>query len=399
MKISIEKLTRDAKKFVQLQVLFTGMSAILTLFINTFLLNAYGSFSKEVLLYNAIMAFVQPVAMITAMKLTEYSNALFTQRIGFVFYGFALIILCVFGEKVSTLYPLFAIMLSFGAGYYYSVYSSQMLCYTNDNNRDQIAGMIGLLGSVISILLPLISGLLIAWFGIQTGYQIVFGIAAILAGCALLTNKYLSALPKHLKESVMGKVCKRIIGSKNGRLIMIANGLSNCRSFTIPVFVTLLFYNLLPNDLLISMNSTIGYVVALLGAGIYGSVVKSRNRVKFSVVAAIVAMVPVLCMLFGLNIILIVIFNAVNGFFTTFHATPVLNTHFKVMEELELGGEYGAEVHLVRELFVSVGRILGLFLVWAVPQTNVGAVFVLLSMGAIEVVNAVILNRIEKDRR
>ena len=120
----MKRLSHYARKFVQLQVLFTGMNAILTLFINTFLLNAYGSFSKQVLFYNMIMSVVQPAAMVIAMRFTEWKDALFTQRMGFVFYGTALIVLCVFGEKVSQLYPIFAVRLSFGAGYYYSVYSS-----------------------------------------------------------------------------------------------------------------------------------------------------------------------------------------------------------------------------------------------------------------------------------
>ena len=75
-KIFMRDITKDAKKFIQLQVMFAGMNAILTLFINTFLLGFYGSFSKEVLIYNMIMALVQPVAMITALKLTERKNAL-----------------------------------------------------------------------------------------------------------------------------------------------------------------------------------------------------------------------------------------------------------------------------------------------------------------------------------
>lgn len=388
----------DTKKFIQLQVLFTGMNAILILFINTFLLNSFGSFSKEVLIYNAIMALAQPLAMITSMKLTEYTNALFTQRIGFVFFGLALTVLCIFGEKVSSLYPLFAVLLSFGAGYYYSVYSSQMLFYTDDNNRDRIAGIIGLFGSVISISMPLLSGLLISGLGTTVGYKIVFGIAALFAVFSLFTNKRLSPLPKHSKGAVLTKVFKTIFSNENGRLIMLANGFSNCRSFTIPIFVTLLFYNLTPDELLISVNSTIGYMVTLFGAGVYGYIVKKENRVKFSVIAALVATIPVLCMIFGLNVIIIVIFNAVYGFFSTFHATPILNTHFKVMEELELRSEYGAEVHLIREFFVSAGRILGLVLVWAVPQTNSGAVVVLTLMSIMELINSAILRRINKNR-
>ncbi|MBO5069763.1 MAG: MFS transporter [Roseburia sp.] len=372
IKFSIQKLNRDTWKFVQFQVLFTGMSSILTLFINTFLLQSFGSFSKEVLFYNMILALVQPIAMLTAMKMTEVKNALFTQRVGFVFYATALLVMCILGEAVSPLYPLFAVMLSFGTGYYFTVYSGQMLCYTNDSNRDQIAGMLTLLSSVISIFLPLLSGLIISRFGTHIGYRVVFGIAALLAAGALVTNMYLPAIPKHKKEPVLFVVARKILGNKNGRLIMLANGLSNCHGFTLPIFVTLLFYNLLPDELMISLNSTIGAVVGLLGAAVYAGTVKNRDRGKASILAAVAVMIPSLGMLIGLNVIVLIVFNSINGFFYVFQSTPILNTHFKVVEALGLYGEYGQEVHLIREVFVSAGRVLGLLLVWAVPQTNVG---------------------------
>ena len=397
IRFTAKNLSRDATRFIQFQVLFTGMSAILTLFVNTFLMNAFGSYSKEVLLYNIVLAVTQPVAMLTAMKLSEWKTALFTQRIGFAFYGSALTVLCIFGEAVSPYYPLFAVMLSFGAGYYYSTYSAQMFCYTNDCNRDKIAGILGILGSLISIFIPMISGIMISQFGVVIGYRVVFGIAALLAVGALITNTFLPPIPKHNKEPALVKVWKRILGSQNGRMIMIANGLSNCRSFTLPIFVTLLFYNLLPDELMISLNSTIGYIVALLGATVYSTTVKHKNRGKASIWAAVAVMMPALGMLFGLNIAIIIIFNAINGFFTTFYSTPVLNTHFKVMETLGLHGEYGGEVHLVRELFVSAGRVMGLVIVWAVPKTNVGAVIVLMFMILTALIDAVIIWRIEKN--
>ena len=90
MKLSLRSsgtLPRSAQKFVQLQVFFTGMAAILNLFVNTFLLNAYGSFSVQVLLYNAILALVQPAAMLTALWLTHARGALFTQRIAGDYYN------------------------------------------------------------------------------------------------------------------------------------------------------------------------------------------------------------------------------------------------------------------------------------------------------------------------
>ena len=389
-------LPQKARTFIQLQTFFGGMTAILTLFVNTFLLNAFGSFSAEVLLYNGIMAIIQPIAMFTALLVTARKNAIVAQRFGFMFYGAALTVLCVFGDRVSAFYPLFAVLISFGAGYYYTTYGSQMLTYTDDGNRDLIAGITGAVGAVISILLPLLSGFLITAFDKNTGYRIVFGIAAVLALGALITTIRLPAIPKHDRKGAIKKVFTTILKDKNGRLIMVANGLSNCSGFTVPIYVTLLFYSLAPNELLISVNSTVGYIVTLLGSGLYGILVTRKNRVGFSIGSAVLVMLPCLGMLFGLNVVMIMVFQAVYSLSLTFHSTPILNTHFKVVEALGLREEYGAEVHFVREFFVSAGRFLGLALVWIVPQTPVGAVFVLVCLMLTAVLDALILRKIRK---
>ena len=87
--MKLKNLTYDAKRFIELQVLFTGLTAILSLFVNTFLLNSFGSYSREVLIYNVILAVVQPLAMVTAVFATKAANALLTQRIGLAFYSLA----------------------------------------------------------------------------------------------------------------------------------------------------------------------------------------------------------------------------------------------------------------------------------------------------------------------
>ena len=63
----------------------------------------------------------------------------------------------------------------------------------------------------------------------------------------------------------------------------------------------------------------------------------------------------------------------------------------------DLNCEYGAEVHLVREVFVSLGRILGLGMVFVMPQNNMGAVIVLVAMSVFELINSAILHRIGKN--
>lgn len=397
--MKLKNLTHDAKKFIELQVFFTGLTAILSLFVNTFLLNSFGSYSREVLLYNVILAVVQPLAMVTSVFAAKAKNALLTQRIGLTFYSLALVVLCIFGERISFLYPLFAVMLSFGAGYYWTTYSGQMFCYTMDGNRDLIAGITGFFASAVSILLPFSSGILIGKFGKVTGYRIVFGIAAALSVGAYLTNRHLPKLPQISEKPSFSYVIKTILRSPNGRRIMAANALCDCRGGTLPIFVTLLFYNLMPDEMMISLNGAIGNLVAVLGAAMYGAFIISRNRVRASIAASVAVMLPAIGMLFGQNIAIIMIFNAVNGFFGTFISTPVLNTHFRVMEDLDFNGEYGPEIHTFREVFVALGRVAGLAIVWAVPKTNIGAVIVVLFLSLTALLDTLLLRSIERDMK
>ena len=98
--------------------------------------------------------------MMTSFALSRKKSYLFTQRIGFLFYCIVLIILCVFGEQVAFLYPLFGVLISFGAGYYFSIYSVQMMAYTTDENRDLVSGVTTVLCSIISLILPLLAGVI-----------------------------------------------------------------------------------------------------------------------------------------------------------------------------------------------------------------------------------------------
>ena len=284
-------LPGKARLFIGMQVLFAGVSAILSLFVNTFLLKAYGSFSAEVLIYNAVLALVQPGAMFTALAVARRGGALTVQRIGFIFYVTALTVLCVFESRVSAFYPLFAVALSFAAGYYFSAYSAQVLSYTEDGNRDLITGVTAMAGAVISVSLPLLSGWLIVAFDEGTGYRIVFGIAAVLALGAYLTTLRLPKIPASGRAGAFRRTWRTLLGDRNGRLIMTANALSNCCSNTVPIFVTLLFYNLMPNEFLIGVSSIIGHGVQFLGALLYGQLVTSRNRTAYSVAAAVVVLV------------------------------------------------------------------------------------------------------------
>ena len=383
------------RNFVLLQVFFNGMVAILTLFVNTFLLKSYGSSSKEVLFYNLIQAVSQPIAMLTSFAISRKKSHLFTQRIGFLFYSIALVILCVFGEKVAFLYPLFGVLISFGAGYYFGIYSVQMLEYTTDENRDLVSGAASALCSVISLVLPLVAGAIISAFDAYIGYRIVFGIEAVIALIALFTTTKLAPLAQRENTIGFAEIFKTIVRDKNGRRIMLANGLDNCRSFTVAFYMTMLIYNMIQSEMLVSINSTLGGILGILGAAAYGVIVNRRNRISALLGAVVLVLIPCVVTIFTFSVYALMVFYGVYSLTNVFLSSPVLNTHFKVVETFENLKGYGAEVHTVREFFVTVGRIIGILLVLFIPQTNIGIVVILSILTLTSVVNAFIVKDIE----
>ncbi len=388
---------KNIRAFVFLQIFYNGLVTILTLFVNTFLLKSYGSSSNEVLFYNLIQAIVQPLAMITSFYVSRKKSFLFTQRVGFAFYCLVLVVLCIFGENVAFLYPLFGICISFGAGYYFGIYSVQTMAYTTDENRDMVSGVATMFCSILSLVLPLLSGYIISSFDAYVGYRIVFGIEAVIAFAALFTTTRLTPIAKNENEVSFAKVLSVIIKDKNGRKIMIANGLDNCRSMTIAFYITILIYNFINSEMLVSINSTLGSILAIISAALYGILIKKENRVKAILIAVVITLIPCILMYFTLNAYVLMVFYAVYSFFTIFMSTPILNTHFKVMENLPSFQGMGAQIHTVREIFVATGRILGIVMIMFIPQNNFGIVIILSVLILTSVVNALLVRNVQKN--
>lgn len=388
---------RKVSSFVFLQVFFNGMITILNIFVNTFLLKAYGNTSSEVMIYNIILATVQPLAMCTSFWISRRGGYLLTQRIGFGFYAVALVLMCIFGEDIAFLYPLLAALISFGAGYYYAIYSVQMIHYTHDGNRDAISGVLTVLGTIISLVLPIISGYLITIFNEFIGYKIVFGLVALIAFAALFTTTRLPKIETCKKNISFLGVFKTICKNKNGRRIMIVNLLDNFRCFTIGLYITILVYRLVSDEMTVSLIAGVGSTLVIVGAIVYGVVISKDNRVQSIIVGTALTLAACCGMWFGFNLWTLSIFYFVYSFFNIFVNMPVINTYFNVIEQKMGMTDEAAEVHTVREFFIAVGRLIGILMILIAPKNDFGSVLVLAIFVASAFASAILIKSINKD--
>lgn len=363
---------KTSAAFIFLQVFYTGITAVVNIFINTFLMKSMGgSTSNQVLIYNLIIALTQPFAMMLAILLAKKTSALISQRIGFVFYAIACIFMAIYGEKVAPFYYLIGILMAFGAGFYFTAYSRQMISYIVDETRDLFSGLMTFLSMIISITMPLLSGLLMTKFGFL-GYKLMFIFVAILAVAALISSKFLAPVRESENDATFFAVLKTILKNPEGRKVMIASGIDNCRSATIVFYITLLIYMSISNEMLVSLNSVNGSIAGLVGALVYGIIINKKRRYTSIFVAVTIVTMACLPILFMLSPLTIMLFYAVNSLCSIYISTPILNGYFAFIEKIsELKGKE-AEVHTVREIFVTLGRVVGIALIFIIPQNKIG---------------------------
>ena len=390
------KLGAKTWRYMLLRIVFTAGCVILNLFISTFLLKSYGSSSGELIAYNIIMRTVQPFGMFVALVLTRKFAPKLTQGMGLLLFLLSLVLLCVFGDGVSGLYPLFAVLLGIADAFFYGVNTMQMLTFTKDENRDRFNGILGLVTGIISLILPVLSGYIIQYYPDFTGYRLIFGFAAVCIGVSFMFTMGLD-IPMPKKTTGIGSTLKRIMGNKNCMRCILANAFAHCRAGVLGTFLTILVYNLISNEAVIGLRSSLSSIASLASVTLYGLFIRSSNRTKGSVVAMIVALLPCVWMLVEVNVVVLMVFTVAYSFAGTFMDTPTSFTYFKSVETLNLHGDAGAAVQLAADIFVAIASVSGFVLLAVVPRTNYWAVIVVVAMMMTSVVSTLLVRKADQD--
>ena len=383
-------------RYMLLRIVFTAGCVILNLFISTFLLKSYGSSSGELIAYNIILRTVQPFGVFVALVLTRKFAPKLTQGMGLLLFLLSLVLLCVFGDGVSGLYPLFAVLLGIADAFFYGVNTMQMLTFTKDENRDRFNGILGLVSGIISLILPVLSGYIIQYYPDFTGYRLIFGFAAVCIGVSFMFTMGLD-IPMPKKTTGIGSTLKRIMGNKNCMRCILANAFAHCRAGVLGTFLTILVYNLISNEAVIGLRSSLSSIASLASVTLYGLFIRSSNRTKGSVVAMIVALLPCAWMLVEVNVVVLMVFTVAYSFAGTFMDTPTSFTYFKSVEALNLHGDAGAAVQLAADIFVAIASVSGFILLAVVPRTNYWAVIVVVAMMMTSVVSTLLVRKADQN--
>lgn len=383
--------------FLQMQACFSAFLTVMNLFINTFLLKASDN-ANLVYIYNIILGAVQPFSMVVTVFFLRKTSPLISQRISFLLYGAAFLSMAVLGERAAQYYIPIAVVLSIAAGFYYVTWCLQIVSYTDDSNLYMSTGLINVVSSVISLTLPILTGLVLSFFVDFTGYRILFGFVLVLALLALFFSTRLAPLREfdNSRQVQLKQVAGALLSDRSGRGVMTITVFAGIREGTFSFLITMLIYQFIANEAVIGLNSTLSSICGILSASLYGIFITPKHRGKSVFLAVSVTSLVLALLYLRLDAFTLIAFSLVNSLMSNFLSVPQTNVYYSVLQHLNSIRGKGAEVHTVREFFYGTGRVAGILLLMAMPASTQGYVTAMLVLTLLQFVSGFLVQRLQK---
>ncbi|MCI8602120.1 MAG: MFS transporter [Oscillospiraceae bacterium] len=335
-------------------VIFTNLHGV---FINTLLMRVSGD-SGIAMKFNLISYLVMGPMMALAVGLTKKTSPVFTLRIGVGMYLGMYLAFFLGLSNLARVMPLMAIFSGLGAGSYYYANNLGFGGYLTDAERDRGFGLSSMGEGIAALAVPFLSGSIISRFEGLAGYLIVFGLGMAMAAVTVIFSMSLAPLPSmgnktRYREALHVSFC-------NGPfcLMMFSNLIKGIRAGLLGFFLSLILYEVVQSEFTVGLNTLLSGGFGILGAMIYGRVVREKQRFPSMLISTTVLIAASLLLL-NLTPAAIIVFSILNSFCGYFLANPTMTLYYAVIQLPEYEALQG-EFHGIKELFITVGRAAGI---------------------------------------
>ncbi len=226
--------------------------------------------------------------------------------------------------------------------------------FTDHSNRGKELSMLWAVRAFLTIIMPIIAGLLISYFG----FNLVFVIAIIIYLVAIIP---FMTLPPTQETFVWGylETFKKFFSKKNRKLVVanLANGAENGVAVIIwPIFIWQLLKGNYISVGAVSSLIVLATVILQLAVGKYTDIFNKRKMIHWG---SLFYASGWLIKIFVLTSFQIFIVGAYHGFAAIFKDTPFDTLNYEILAD---HGHYIDEYTVIKEMAVQLGKVLILVL-------------------------------------
>lgn len=366
--------------------LFTVAGSLSGSYFGVFLLRATGS-SMALMKYNLLLACVQPFVMLTAVSVLRHGSVNLCLRVGLMLHALSYVVLTLIDGSATSMVYLVSVISSSGNAFFYTAYTPQILGYTTDDNRDTAYGAIGLFTTVVSLVLPLMTGFFISAFGDLTGYKVLFILSSLILVGGVGASYRLMPLPNQtgVRKSQLRVTAKRFFRNNALMQSMGVTMLDSIRTSGSGYFTTLLIFELLQKEAVMGMLTAVTAVLSMAVNVAYGRFVTARNRGRGMLVGSVGALLSVCIVCLYRTATGYVVYSLLGCLVGVFMGNPVITGYMSVVQHDPVLAQNGGEVHALREFFYASGRVLGLLPVFFLPDPAQAAPLMMVLLSALQI--------------
>ena len=361
------EIPKNTKKFILTHFNFLLFTTIPGVFINTFFFRQDGKIST-VAIYNAIMVFGLSLVMHISSKISLKKSPVFVLRIGVAVFNVFYITLLLLQNNAARFMPLLGILNAIACGFYWQGYNELVKLCTDENTFDRTVSLIGLSNAVVTLVVPILSGLLITYCPGQLGYSLIFALSFI----SSLYTTYLTTRIDKVKitgQSNIPGAYRYIFTNKRVMYATFGEVMRGIKNMAFPLFLNIIFFKLVSNEAILGVNNMLCGFASIISFIIAGKLIRPGNRLKCILTSSLISIVLYLPLFFYMNSALIFILAIVNAFISAYIDNPAIAIFYALFEKPVEGIAF-SQIMAAREVFFAVGRVIGLVLLIIMAQST-----------------------------
>jgi len=362
-------LDRAAKWLLAVNALFSVSVALSSTFVNVYLWKVKPDFTM-IGLFNLWQYVMIALTFVLAGWLVKRRDRAVTLRIGVVVLALFFLAVLLLGERAVHHVLWLGALLGVGNGFYWLGYNVLYFEITEPDNRDRYNGFDGLFTSLSEIVAPLLSGWVIVTMSDLWGYTVIFAVSLGIFVVAVFLTFSLPKRPlqgKYALREVYSETCRR---SKwhYAMLASIGQGLPDA---VFVFLIGLLVYVVTSSEWQLGVFSFVTAGVSLLTYFLVGRYMRRHWRNAFILTGALTMSLAAIPSLLQTNYLTMLLFGLGLSLSAPFFLVPLTSTVFDLIGSHQWRVATRVEHVVMRELALSVGRLLGIAaFLWTVRYTT-----------------------------
>jgi YQGE family putative transporter len=356
-------------QFLLVHTEFMIFSALPAVFINTFLMKQTGNMDV-VLVFNCLNFSGTAIGMFLSSAAVHRFHSGAVSVAGIIGYNLLYLQLILLNARAADFVVLLGITSGLAGAFYWITYSERLTQYTDLTNRDSGMAIISMISSAINMIVPFFAGTVISLVGGDMGYNIVFGIAFIIA---IVTAVGALRLPKpknrtpHIRHT---QSFRFTFQHKSLLFSMLSTGFMGIREGAFGFILSILLFRIVHSEVLVGFNTLLSSGAAIASFLIISRKIRGKNRIQYMKIAVYSLLIFSIFTVFKINPIILILFTIVNSFFSGFITNSAFGVFLDIIQTVPGAQEMRPELFAQKELFLATGRCLGILIIMLIDQYN-----------------------------